>query len=1335
MPAVDARFVSRLDDFTKALEGIVDLLKQDVGKKNVDNVNKMLTNMNDQLGSVVKNMEIVVKAVGRIETKQDQILEEVKAARKAKEAGVFNEIAEVDNKKKIIDAIKVVTLIAAGVLAMGLALKIIAPVNFFSVIAIGLAIVFISGAFIMVAAATEGLEIADIAKVSGMMVVMALGLTVSSWALALASTLSFTKAMTITFVAGAMGISLVLMAKAIQKAKIEPKDYIKFALLPLILPVIALGLAISSLILSRSASLTFGQMVSLVFVAGAMGVSLYLISKALESSKFQVGDVGKFLLLPLIIPALAIGLVVASIILKGTASLSFAQMISAIFVAVTVGVLVYLMKPLIEKLKGFNLGQIAQTTLMVAAIAAGLVIASWILTKMSFFTIKQAVELVFTSIAIGLAVLALTPAFYILKNIEHKDMLKAGLNILIAAGTIAAASWIISLGNYDEYPGLGWTIGVGLSILAFAGTIWLLNKMDLSAKEMLIGGLAIIGISAVILITSLILGEGNYDEYPSLGWSIGVGLSLVAFGTGMMVLGLILTSTGGIALEFLAAGALATIGVAATIVATSLILGLGNYDNYPDFEWSVGVGLTLIAFGSAMMVLGGLIMATGGAAAGAMLIGAIATLAVAGTIVAVSLILGLGQFDNYPTFDWAAGVGLSMVTFGTSMLILGLLGPFGFLAMAMGALAILTVASTITAVSVILALGNYKDGPTGEWALATGSILFAVATTGIIFAAMIPFILIGGWAMRKVAQTIVDVAAILGEGDYTGGPTEEWARGVGSAIEAFAKGIAALAESDSLLGMLFGEDEGAKIVSIANAMKTANDILSSVNWSGNYPSEAWAKGVGGGIMAFADGIKKLAEADIDNGFDFIWMVSMISYGLITAAKILNEFDWANIKNYPSAEWSRAVGEAINAFAIPLAELAKVDITGGDITRGIRKLSRGLIDAAEIIGEYDWSKAKNYPSSDWVDGVGRAIGTFVRYLVEIEKNDIGSGDLRVLRKVINAMIQTAEKISDEDPNIWEIYPSEEWSNNVGKAIGTFVKYLEEIEKSEIGRGEIRVLNKVIKQMINAAEDFADVDENVWYKGPPKEWAESVEKSIGAFVNSINALSKLDEGSFDLMIKAGHTMIHFAHRMAMLEKYKELFVKGGVFDNFSDSMKKLTDSLPTPEKVEGLKTLSEALSNITSMGLTTSFSIWMLSKSMADLGETLKNIDLSSMDKLSKFSNGILVLSLIDERKLDDAIKILDKKRDDIKSILSDNATVKTRPATTGTENVVSTSSAVAEETSSKSEFYDRLLSYVKNLDSNVDKMANKQTTDEEETEDDLVAEKPNSKKVSNSPTPR
>jgi len=1393
MPAVDPKFVTRLEEFTKALgstkdalQFIVDLLNEEK-KKNADPVNSMLKNMGsveDKLNDIVKNIEAVVKKVNTIDSKQDKILQEIKESRKAKESGVFGSIAEVDNKKKILDAVKVVTLIAAGVLAIGLTFKIIGHVDFLSVVGIGLAIIFISGAFALVAEKTKKMSPEEMIKTGKLMVIMSLSLALSSLALALSATLSFGKAMSIVFVAAAMGTSLYLMSKAIEKSKIKPEDYPKFLAIPFILPVIALGLALSSIILSRITPLGIMQMITTVFVAGAMGVSLYLMSQAIEKAKIGPKDIGKFFLLPLMLPALALGLVLSSQILRGIHPLSFMQMVSSIFIAVTIGVLVYLMKPAIEHLKNLDPKDIGKAALIIVSLAVGLVAASWIFSAMHIFGFRQSIGILMTSIAIGISVLALVPAVYILKSMKVEDTIKAMENVVIMAGGIFISSWLLSFGKYDNYPDWHWAIGVGLSVTAFAGTAWVINKIGLSPAQFLTASLAIIGISFVIAATSWILSMGRYEDYPSLGWAMGVGLSLIAFGGGMMLLGALILESGGIAAGAMAIGALAVLAISGVIVAVSYILGAGKYEKYPSFDWAMGVGLTLTTFGLAMIIVGpllpfvilgaismgiiagavvgvaaiisqgdykngptqvwaesvsllmktfGLLMIETALIPNALLVRcALGLFTIAGSIVGVGFILSKGKYDKGPSDEWAKGTTSTLVRFAKLSLGLGLLLPF----MIMGTISTLLIAGTIFVVSKILAKGDYKNGPTEDWANATTNIMKSVAGMVLMFGLIPPaFLIFGILDLLAISGAIASASLILAQGNYVGGPTEKWATGVSLAIKAFAEGISALEDTESFISGLFGrEGYNDKIVNISKAIKSAAVELGNFGWTDvkNYPSEEWSRGVGLAIKVFAEGLESLQ--DLDQGiFDESYekKIKNLAIAIKTAATELSNYNWADITKYPDPAWATGVGAAINAFAKPLSEFEQAaGFFSDDLPTSMKKLAKALVAAAEEINDYDWSKATKFPDPKWVNGVGNAIQKFVGFLIDIEKNDIGRGDLRILRKTIDAMISTAWKLAISDfltgGKIWDSGKNMgAWGDNVGKAVGTFVKYLIDIEKNDLGKGDVRVLNKVIDSMIEASENLADVDKWV---APPPDWGDSIKKSIDAIVDSIKELKELDNDDFFILAMAAGLMSHISNKFANVKtwsappdtwstsvdksmtavansinalkdaknfnsldiaaeamikfskkietllKNKDMYAKGGLFDTFSDSMKRLSESLPQgAQMADGLNALGEALLKISGMGTSTTDSIRMLCKSINELSTALENVDMDSIDKLSKFSSGIMVLSLIDDKKLEDAISIIDKKKSDIVKILSDNnARVGSTAPTPGVTAVAETS---------------------------------------------------------------
>jgi hypothetical protein len=428
------------------------------------------------------------------------------------------------------------------------------------------------------------------------------------------------------------------------------------------------------------------------------------------------------------------------------------------------------------------------------------------------------------------------------------------------------------------------------------------------------------------------------------------------------------------------------------------------------------------------------------------------------------------------------------------------------------------------------------------------------------------------------------------------------------------------------------------ILAVAGTVKEASKILSQGIYTGG-PTEAWANGVAMSLKAFAEGISVLQETGFMGGLfggeGYNEKIVNVAKAMKAAAIELDGFDWDG-SAHPTAAWSSGVGSAIKMFVQGIAALQDLDegIFDSSYETKIKNLAKAIKAAAIELSDYDWNKNNKYPSLEWTEAVGAVLSNFVKYLIEIEKNDIGRGDLRMLRKTIDSMISTSEK-------------------------------------------------------------FADVD--VW-AAPPMAWGENVEKSISAIARAIKELEGVDD--LDLLEDVADSMIYFTKKLEKVLKNKELYIKGGVFDSFSDSMKRLAESLPkTSSMAESLNDLGSALMKISSMGAGTTEAIRGLTASIVEMSDSLKGVDMESIDKLSKFSNGILVLSLIDEKKFEEALSVIDKKRNDIIAILSDNSTIKSRPNVAGAITLEE-SAAAESETSNREKFYEELLSKVSNLDSNV-----------------------------------
>ena len=319
----------------------------------------------------------------------------------------------------------------------------------------------------------------------------------------------------------------------------------------------------------------------------------------------------------------------------------------------------------------------------------------------------------------------------------------------------------------------------------------------------------------------------------------------------------------------------AVLGVAATIVGASHILAEGSYTKYPSLGWSTSVALSLGAFTTGMVLLGGMIVASFGAGALALAAGSDAVLGVAQTIVDTSFILAKGKWSKGPTVAWSSGVAMALAAF-----------------------------SPIYA--MLLANGVAKI-------FGGGGISPKDFSTAII----------------TVSKGIIDAASFFADpknkGVWKGGPTKEWAEGIGTAIGAFAPVYSMLLKNSEIFSGGIGPEEfSSAIVTVSKGIITAAGVFAKNTApfkEGMYPSANWGQGVGAALMAFAPVFKALSEdTGIFNSKDDVirGMVNgilRIAGAIVGVAKKFSDpkLSWTS---YPSKNWSEMVkGSVIRYLAV------------------------------------------------------------------------------------------------------------------------------------------------------------------------------------------------------------------------------------------------------------------------------------------------------------------------------------------------------------------------------------------------------------------------------------
>jgi hypothetical protein len=535
MSKLDQKYIDNLQKFSDALENIVQLL-QEQNKKggeagSTDSVNTMLGGLDtEKITKIVNDLEQINSRTKTVESNTEKILTEVRNARKAKEAGIFDKIEDGKNKKKIVDGVKTVVLIAGAVMAMGAAFKIVGKVNFLSVIG--------------------------------------------------------------------LSIAMVLLAKAFSEiASIKDLTYKKALLAGAILVGMSGALLASAYILTAMPTLNVMQMLTIGAIGVSIGIATWGIMSALK--KFEPKDMWVVGIIPTLIPAIAGGVLVSALIFKQIQPLSTTQMLGAIMVGLALIPISFAFSLMVKGMKGVDWKSMLFAATAVPIMAATVYGASLLFQKVQ--PLNNFFDIITTSLAIGLSVLFLVPAFILIakSKIDIKGLALGTLAIVAVSTAIMASSWILSVGNYGKYPSIEWSAGVGLSLLSFVPSVIVLGLLattGIGIPAILLGSVATLAIAGVIVGVSHILGKGNFSAYPSVEWTAGVGLSMLAFMIPMIALGTLIMGTLGIGALILLAGGGAIASIAGLMVNLSNKFSDASFDKYPSQNWVNGVSSALYLF-------------------------------------------------------------------------------------------------------------------------------------------------------------------------------------------------------------------------------------------------------------------------------------------------------------------------------------------------------------------------------------------------------------------------------------------------------------------------------------------------------------------------------------------------------------------------------------------------------------------------------------------------------------------------------------------------------------------------------------------------------------------
>ena len=1085
---MDKRLLASLDNLSVALETIADILK----KKQT----KSATGAALESGDFSKDMKQISVGIKSIKADTEKILKGQNAIlelskKKAADKKTPMEEAGGDKKKEsnLKKGLGTIILIAVAVLAIGMAFKLVGKIDFLSVIGLGIAIVIIAVAFEKIAKLNMTLKQAAIASVA--MVMMSIAVMLSSWALGMIRPIGITQAITGILIAGlftVLSFGLPKIVKAIDSIKNPIKTGIY---LVLILPAIGLGIALASWALSLIKPIGFAQAITGILIAAMFTVVAFGIVKIIKALDNIKNPVKTSFLLVLILPAIALAIAASSYILSYVKPIGFAQAITAILIAALFVVLSFGIERIAKALGQMEWKDIAKMpvffTLIATAIAASAFIFAMAAPYFAEITFMMMLKVLILGVAMGIVLVIVAFAMKIMGSISWGDVIKVPALFTLLSLAIAASAFII-------FKASGYINGISFMTM-----------------------------------------------FKLLVFSVCMAIAVVVTAIAMKIVNLL----GGV-MDYIKGG-IAVVIIAATIMVASKILNYGDYKKYPDWRWSLGVGMSLVAFGLAAVVLGSIAMSGFGALA--ILAGCVMVLAIAATVMATSHILNKGKYDKFPPVLWALGTTAVMLPFGMAAVALGMIAitGLGAIALVAGLLMILGIAKTVVKTAEILGKGKYDKAPPILWTLQAGAAMIpfgmAAVALGMISISGIGAIAIlaGLLAIVLIAKTIVKTSEVLDKGKYDGGPTLPWTLNTGLVMTGFGLAILALGAFivGSLgLGWIVLEAGAAAVDLVAESIVSASKILQKGKYTGG-PTKDWAEGIAIALGAFspiygmmmASGIFSLFGGGGVSPADFAAAIVAVSGGIVTAAGYFAANTAAFVAG-PSKAWAEGIGIAIGAFA-PVYKVLQDSAPGFFSSGGpsveamsaaIMTISEGIVAAAVFFaGNTAPFEEGKYPSKKWGEGVGAALGAFAPVFKSLHEDagmwtsgdEVISGMVSAVSRISWSLVDSATAFSSLKDG-WSAYPTTTWAEGVAASVESYMGVIETVK--ELSLADTFKVSMVIGQITGVARMLFDSKKYFEFKLDPS-WVKNLILNAIPFAALAKEIDKLLGYDEKTSIKSG------------------------------------------------------------------------------------------------------------------------------------------------------------------------------------------------------------------------
>jgi len=523
---------------------------------------------------------------------------------------------------------------------------------------------------------------------------------------------------------------------------------------------------------------------------------------------------------------------------------------------------------------------------------------------------------------------------------------------------------------------------------------------------------------------------------------------------------------------------------------------------------------------------------------------------------------------------------------------------------------------------------SFEDGPKKEWAEGVGLSLGAFSPIySMLVKNQIMKIFGGGISSNDFSNAIVTItegiiisATVFSKfkSSFTDAPSDTWAKGVGTAIGAFAPVFDILSNTSSLFNRsVSGSDLKNAIMTVSNGIIESGIIFSEnkVGFDVNsVPGVEWSKAISESIISFSPVFDFVSKNSGWFGADS----GDIKESILNIADSIKEFS-VKISNgkYTSivpSEFLDGISATVKMFSSIIKSMEDLDIDIDDGVDNINDIIEGIKEMSESSNGIKQFKPINF--DNLVEST-KSVLYFSKFMSKINEsvdlkstivNGIFGSPVGKISKMISESFEDMSSIKVKKIDFVSI---NSLSNSLS-VISESISSIKKINFSEINTSEIDdLIDNITKSLLKIPSKFNTFD---------LTWMES--------------LGKIDSIDFDTN--------KMKEIISSINELGNIKTNSGILDwsnNLGQSIQKIKSSSDILKSMNIIDGQFSGLDKI-------SDSFDKLSRSVNGFDESLSNIDSNKISQLNSLSGSSVVVKLANDDKINDLIKIFDSGSDRI-----------------------------------------------------------------------------------------